>query len=61
MQTGYLDDEQPLGINLPHPPSCAVTRNKRKVVGHEKKTHPTHTKNWDDAKGAWKKTKTDYV
>ncbi len=31
------------------------------MVGHEKKTRPTYTGSWDNAKNTWKKTKTDYV
>ncbi len=40
-----------LGINLLHPQSLVLTRNKRKGVGHEKKTHPTYTGSWDNAEG----------
>ncbi len=53
--------ENKIGINLPCPPSPVVTRSKRKVVGHEKGKRPIHTGAWDNAKGTWKTTKTDYT
>jgi len=53
--------ENKIGINLPRPPSPVATRSKRKVVGHEKRKRPIHTGAWDNAKGTWKTTKTDYT
>lgn len=55
--------ENQIGINLssPPPPLPVATRSKRMIVGGEKKKHPIHAGAWDNTKGTWKTTQTEYT